>query len=58
MNMPFDFTSTNVLVIDDETFMRQFIRRIFEKNGVGKISEASDGADGLSVVIRSEHRTC
>jgi two-component system chemotaxis response regulator CheY len=48
MSEPFDFSNTHVLVIDDEEFMREMIRRLLGMVGIGKISEATDGADGLT----------
>lgn len=48
MSNPIDCNDAHVLVIDDEEFMRQMTRRVLNKIGVNKISEASDGADGLT----------
>ncbi len=42
-----DFSETQVLVVDDEEFMRGVIRRLLGMIGVTNISEATDGADGL-----------
>ena len=47
MNIPTDFSQTHVLVIDDEKFMRELIHRLLGLLGVTKISEATDGGDGL-----------
>lgn len=38
----------HVLIIDDEEFTRNMIHRIVDMIGVSKISEATDGADGLT----------
>jgi len=45
--MSTDFSKTHVLVIDDEKFIREMICRLLGLIGVTKISEATDGADGL-----------
>lgn len=42
------FGELHILIIDDEEFIRGMLRRILEQIGVGKISEATDGADGLT----------
>jgi len=49
--MSTDFSQTHVLVIDDEKFMRQMICRLLAMIGVTKISEATDGADGLVKLV-------
>ena len=43
-----DFSETQVLVVDDEVFTRGLIRRYLETIGLTKISEATDGIDGLT----------
>ena len=48
INKPMDFSETQVLVVDDEVFMRGLIRRYLETIGLTKISEATDGVDGLT----------
>jgi len=48
MNSSIDFSKTHVLIIDDEKFMRIMVRKLLENIGVTKISEATDGADGLT----------
>ncbi len=45
--MATDFSETRVLVVDDEQFIRNLICRLLGLIGVTKISEATDGADGL-----------
>ena len=51
MNKPIDFSELHVLVIDDEEFMRELVRRLLGLIGINKISEATDGADGLTKLM-------
>ena len=51
MKIPTDFSQTHVLVIDDEKFIRKMVHRLLELIGVTKISEATDGADGLVKLV-------
>ncbi len=51
MKLPTDFSQTHVLVIDDEKFIRKMIHRLLGLIGVTKISEATDGADGLVKLV-------
>jgi two-component system, chemotaxis family, chemotaxis protein CheY len=46
-----DFSKTHVLVIDDEPFVRKMMHRLLDMIGVSRISEASDGADGLTKLM-------
>ena len=46
--MSVNITDAHVLIIDDEPFMRNFIKRLLVKVGISQISEASDGSDGLT----------
>jgi CheY-like chemotaxis protein len=39
---------THILIVDDEEFARNLIRRVVEMIGVSTISEASDGADAIT----------
>lgn len=48
MNQEFSITDAHVLIVDDEPFMRNFIKRLLDNIGISKVSEASDGADGLT----------
>jgi len=45
-----DFTKLDVLVIDDESFMRKLIIRILNELGTTRVVEAGDGQDGLEKV--------
>ncbi len=42
--------SLNILVIDDEPFIRNLIARLLRDLGVRKVVEAKDGAEGLNKV--------
>lgn len=48
MSEPVDLSKIHVLVVDDEKFMREMICRILGLIGVTRISEATDGSDGLT----------
>ena len=48
MSQSVDFSQTHVLVVDDEKFMREMVCRVLRMIGVTKISEATDGTDGLT----------
>jgi len=41
----------HVLVIDDEEFMRGMVLRFLEMMGISKVTEATDGADGLTKLM-------
>jgi two-component system chemotaxis response regulator CheY len=43
----FKFELLNILIIDDEPFMRQLIIRVLAELGVTRIDTAEDGADGI-----------
>ena len=45
-----DMKSLNILVIDDEPFIRTLVVRLLRDLGVQKIIEAGDGAEGLKKV--------
>jgi two-component system, chemotaxis family, chemotaxis protein CheY len=45
-----DMEALNILVIDDEAFIRTLIVRLLRDLGVKKIVEAGDGAEGLKKV--------
>lgn len=45
-----DMKSLNVLVIDDEDFMRKLIVRVLNDIGVAKVITAGNGAEGLGSV--------
>lgn len=49
--MILDMSALSVLVIDDNIHMRSLFRAILGGFGIRRIYEASDGADGLSVLV-------
>jgi two-component system, chemotaxis family, chemotaxis protein CheY len=51
MNSPIDYSNMHVLVVEDEPFMRDMVRRVLEMIGVTKITEATDGTDGLRKLV-------
>lgn len=44
-----DLAKLRILVIDDETFTRQIIEKMLYGLGVEKVTEATDGLDGLTI---------
>ena len=42
---------TRVLVVDDQTLVRQGIRTLLEVGGIDVVAEASDGAEALEAVV-------
>ena len=48
MEQPLELSRVRVLVVDDEPFMRGMIKRILGMIGLDDVSEATDGADGLT----------
>lgn len=48
----FDFSKLKVLIIDDETFIRQVISRLLRQLEVRYIIEAKDGKSGFMEVVR------
>ena len=42
-----DFSSVNVLVVDDEVFAQRFVTRILTMLGTGEVLTADNGAEGL-----------
>ncbi|WP_430512781.1 response regulator [Pannonibacter phragmitetus] len=51
MRMRVDLSEVSVLVVDDNAHMRSILRSILAGFGARRIFEASDGADGLEIVI-------
>jgi two-component system chemotaxis response regulator CheY len=49
-----DVGAVRILVVDDDPFIRNMVRRLLEKMGVAEISEAEDGADGLKQLSAGE----
>ena len=45
-----DFKYLHILVIDDEAFMRKLIERTLSDIGIGIISQAANGREGLSLL--------
>ena len=45
-----DFSSLNVLVVDDEVFMRQLIVRVLTEIGVKQIYDAENGNEGVTTL--------
>ena len=45
-----DIKKLSVLVIDDQSFVRQLFGRLLEELGVEKVSLATDGAEGLKLL--------
>ena len=45
-----DFKHWHILIIDDEAFMRKLIERTLNDIGIGIISQASNGREGLSLL--------
>ena len=48
------FASHSVLVVDDHDFQRRTALALLERLGVGSLAEASDGADALERLARSD----
>lgn len=46
-----DFGPLRILIVDDASHIRTYVRRILEKSGFNQIAEASDGIDALEQVI-------
>ncbi len=51
MNRRWDLSGVSFLVIEDNLHMRSILRSVLSGFGVRQIYEASDGADGLELVI-------
>ncbi|WP_289036088.1 response regulator [uncultured Roseibium sp.] len=51
MNRAWDLSQTSFLVIEDNIHMRSILRSVLSGFGVRQIYEASDGADGLEIVL-------
>jgi two-component system, chemotaxis family, chemotaxis protein CheY len=51
MNEPIDFAKIQVLIVDDEKFIRGMTRRLLGVIGITSITEAADGAEGLSKLM-------
>ena len=51
MNTPTKYSDMHVLVVEDDKFMRDMVRRVLEMIGVTKITEATDGSDGLKKLV-------
>ena len=51
--MTIEFSRLHILVIDDDEFTRQLIRRLLRDIGVRSIIECDNGRDGLMEVVRS-----
>lgn len=49
--MVLDLSAVSVLVIDDNSHMRSLFRAILGGFGIRRISDASDGADGLAATL-------
>jgi len=45
-----DFKYLHILIIDDEAFMRKLIERTLSDIGVGIVSQATNGREGLSLL--------
>ena len=50
-----DYSSTRVLVIDDEPFIRKLIVRLLHEIGIKNATEAEDGLTALKKIIRSRN---
>lgn len=48
------FTTTKVLVVDDEHFMRKVVRTLLMSIGIRAIYEAADGPSGLETIRSTE----
>lgn len=44
------FRNLHVLVVDDETFMRELVRRMLRELDIGIVSGAKDGADAMGLL--------
>lgn len=51
-----EFSKLNILMIDDESFMRGLIRRVLRDMGVKNIREAADGQRALDILNANEER--
>ena len=49
----FDFSNISILIVDDNKHMRVLVKALVHAFGVRKVSEASDGADGLKELRHS-----
>jgi len=50
--VPSDLTSKRILVVEDDDFTREILRRLLRKLGAGEVLEGDDGAAGLEVIGR------
>ena len=48
-----DYSSLNILLIEDESYTRVITRRILNQIGVRDVAEARDGVEGLGEVVRA-----
>jgi len=51
MNMHWDLSTVSFLIIDDNMHMRSILRSVLGGFGARHVFEASDGADGLEIVL-------
>jgi len=45
-----DFTALQILLVDDEPFMRRLVRSLLRDLGCARVFEAENGADGLKTI--------
>ena len=50
MKQPIDFSSTRILLVEDERFIRSTIKQMLRTLGSRDIREAADGAEALTVL--------
>lgn len=48
-----DFSKLRILVVEDDAFTRQLIRKVLKDIGVRSISESANGKDGLMELVRT-----
>ena len=49
-----EFSSLNVMVIEDEAFSQQVVAKVLEKVGVASVTAAKDGAEALEMLSRAK----
>ncbi len=51
--MAIDYTKLTILVVEDDDFTRQLIRKVWKDIGVRSVAEKSNGKDGLLELMRT-----
>jgi len=54
MTEAIDFAKLNILVIDDQEFVRTIVKKMLIQIGIGKVCEAEDGHSGVATAVREK----